>query len=196
MKTCAAHPEQKQINQRIQRLEQSAFQPCRATLYRYVNPLFHKRPDILNGKGGLVASGRWNLKGRFPVSYTSLSPETALAESLAHARYFSLPLHQALPKVLIALQIDLNITLDLRVGKLRQRLRLSEKTATTTDWIYENQNGKTAITQAWGNAIYQVGAEALIAPSSADSSGVNVMIFPDNLHSSSDLKLLSPVKWQ
>lgn len=190
-----AHPEQQRLNRRIHRLDAEWFQPFTGTVYRFVNPLFSKTDDVINGKGGLVADGRWNRSGCFPVTYTSMSPTTALAEMLSHVRYFALPTHKALPKVLVALHVQVRKSLDLRGGALRQRLSLSLNTVLTTDWIRENQSGFPAITQAWGTAFCQAGVEALVVSSAADPSGANVVIFPENLLSSSRYELLNPVNW-
>lgn len=124
-----------------------------------------------------------------------MDAETALLESLAHTNYFQLPVHTALPKVVLALDLRVSKSMDLRNGSLRQALALSLNTIQTTDWIAENQEGRTAITQAWGVALCQAGVEALITPSAAKSDGANVIIFPENLLASSKFELLTPVKW-
>jgi RES domain-containing protein len=66
--------------------------PFNALLFRFIDPQFSAAEDIISGEGSHWASGRWNLKGAMRVAYTATEPETALAECLAHARYYNLPL--------------------------------------------------------------------------------------------------------
>ena len=94
----------------------------RATVFRFTDPKHSKGADVVSGIGGLRASGRWNLEGAFRLSYTSTTPETALAETLAHARYYLLPGDEFLPKLLVSLNADLKNTLDLTNGSIRTRL--------------------------------------------------------------------------
>ena len=104
-------------------------------------------------------SGRWNTKGATRLSYTALTPDTALAEAFAHVNYYSLPPNKALPRVLVALKFKGVRILDLRDGKVRKSLVLSKHTIHRLDWRAENQNGREAITQAWGQAFANAGIE-------------------------------------
>ncbi len=65
--------------------------PLTATVYRFINPRFSNSSEIASGKESRTMSGRWHCKGEICISYTSLEPETALAETLAHVRYYNLP---------------------------------------------------------------------------------------------------------
>jgi RES domain-containing protein len=127
------------LDRRLRTLEDIGFQTFKGFLYRYIHPRYSSTNHIVSGDGGLHASGRWNLKGVFRVSYTSASPETALAEALAHVRYYRLPMFIALPRVLVALRADLNRVLNLTHGHVRQRLKLSERTIRSLDWRKANQ---------------------------------------------------------
>lgn len=164
-------------------------------LFRFINPTYSKRAHIVDGAGALHAAGRWNSFGAMRLSYTATSPPTALAEALAQANYYNLPLSRALPRVLVALQLDARRVLDLRLGKVRRTLRLSAATMQKTDWRAENQHGREALTQAWGRAFAAAGFEAVIVPSAADASGANVLVFPDNLRSGSRFEVDSEVIW-
>lgn len=164
-------------------------------LYRFINPKYSKAADIINGAGALHAAGRWNLAGAAPLSYTAQSPVTALAEALAHTRYFNLPTSKALPRVLVALRLKASRVLDLRDGQVRKALRLSESTIRRSDWRAENRKGKEAVTQAWGNALAHGGFEAAIVPSAADAHGSNVLIFPTNLQAGSKFTVVTAIKW-
>jgi RES domain-containing protein len=97
----------------------------------------------------LYAGGRWNLRG-LRVAYTATEPETALAEALAHARYYNLPLSTALPRVLVSLVLNAESVLDLRNGQLRRGLHIDLDEIIETDWRRENRRSREAVTQAWG----------------------------------------------
>ena len=53
----------------------------RGTVYRFASIDYASKEDLVTGKGAMYHAGRWNPKGRFPAFYTSLTPETALAET-------------------------------------------------------------------------------------------------------------------
>jgi RES domain-containing protein len=125
------------------------------------------------------------LQGEFRIGYTATEPETALAEALASARYYNLPLKTALPRVLVSLRLKAARVLDLHGAGCRRELGLPVEAMTTTDWRRENQNGHEAVTQAWGAAFAAAGFEAAIVPSAASPDGSNVLIFPQNLQASS-----------
>jgi RES domain-containing protein len=164
-------------------------------LFRFINPRFSKAADIVSGVGALNADGRWNLAGAMTISYTSLAPETAMAEALAHARYYRLPLSKALPRVLVALDLKASRVLDLRKGAVRKALKLSEHAIRHCDWRRDNQTGAEAITQAWGFAFAQAGFEAVIVPSAAQRKGTNVLTYPANLLPGSHFRVKTTVKW-
>lgn len=182
---------------RVSRLEglEDSLSPFKKTLYRFINPAYSKPDDIVNGAGALHASGRWNLKGTFALSYTALQPETALAEALAHVRYFRLPPASALPRVLVSLHLEAVRILDLREGKVRQTIRLSQRTIRSLDWRAENRGGYQAETQAWGEAFAAAGLEAVVVPSAADPAGANVLVFPGNLLPGSSFGTDREVEW-
>lgn len=175
------HPQRDDFLARVLDLPQNWMTPFKAELFRFIDPQFSAGEDIISGNGGLYASGRWNQKGAVRVAYTATEPETALAESLAHARYYNLPLSTALPRVLVSLTLDAKYILDLRDVNLRRVLHISLGEIVATDWRHENRRLREAVTQAWSAAFAVAGVEALIAPSAANDAGTNVIVFPENL---------------
>ena len=81
------------------------------------------------------------------MAYASLTPETALAETLAHHRYYGIPIEDAMPRTFVAIQVKLQSVLDFRDGKVRQRLQVSESRILTIDWRKEVDEGREPITQ-------------------------------------------------
>ena len=85
--------------------------------------------------------------------------------------------------------------LDLREGALRRRLRLSLAAIRATDWRRENRQGREAPTQAWGAVLAAAGFEAVVVPSAAAPTGVNVLVFPANLTAGSAFCVDREVRW-
>ena len=94
------------------------------TVYRSVSPKYATESDLLTGAGSKRQGGRWNPRG-VAVVYNSLTPETAMAETLAHYRYFKIPIEDAMPRTFVAVVMKLKAILDLRQGPVRQRLQVS-----------------------------------------------------------------------
>jgi hypothetical protein len=122
--------------------------------------------------------------------YASLTPEIAMAEALAHSRYFGFPIEAAMPRTFVAIEVTLSALIDFRLGFVRQRLRVSLDRILFVDWRKEVRAGREPITQSIGRAAFEVGVEAMIIPSAADSSGPNLMVFPSNLRPGSSIRVL------
>ena len=165
-------------------------------LFRMVNPKQFRDADILNGVGGYKCSGRWNLKEQFHCTYMSRSPETALEEVLAPSRRKNLSDANSLPRVLVCISVKLNVLLDLTDGNLRKKLRVSRKRMIEERWWSRNFNQQEAITQAVGRAAFAQHYEGMIVPSAADPHGSNVIVYPENLIASSELRVITPVTWK
>ena len=194
MQACS-HPYQNLLSERLRQLVPSVVGSFDGDLFRFVDPRFTKDVDIISGKGALHASGRWHFKGTSRLSYTATTPEAAMAESLAHARYYNLPVSSALPKVLVALRLKANAVLDLTIKEHRKVLGMS-RGVIAADWRLENQMRHQSLSQAWGAVFAQAGLEAVIVPSAASRQGINVLVFPENLRSGSTWRVLDSVKWR
>ncbi len=172
-------------------------QPGTWNLFRFIDPRYSSSAQIVSGEGARHAAGRWNPPGTtLRLGYSAMEPETALAETLAHARYFRLPIASTIPRVLVGLRLRATRVLDLRDGALRRRLHLSLATIVNTDWRADNRRGDEAVTQAWGVAFEAARFEAVIAPSSAfPPRGTNMLVFPGNLLGSSRFTVDQEVRW-
>ena len=164
-------------------------------VYRFVKPEYSTVADQFAGKGARFADGRWLLRGGRLATYTSLLPETALSEALTANRYFGFPDEKSAPLVFVTAAARLCRVMDLRDGAVRQRLRLSEATIIRTDWRADNLAGHESVTQAWGWALGELGAEALLCRSAADPRGDNLIVFPANLSGKSRLTVFNQIEW-
>jgi RES domain-containing protein len=132
---------------------------------------------------------RWNPRGVFRAVYGSLTPETAMGESLAHSRYSGLPPANDLPRVFVAISVRLQRVLDLTPGDARRALRVARERMLTEDWRRARDRGDEALTQAIGRAAFEVGMEGLLVPSAQPEGGVNLVVFPENLQPGSSLSV-------
>ena len=138
-----------------------------------------RRPP--GGRRQQSAGARWNPPRCFPTIYTSIDPHTALDEVLAHFRHYAIPIESAMPRVTVAVRVELARVLDLTDGTTRSALRVSERRMLGEPSREEQAAGREALTQAMGRLAHELGWEALVVPSAARRGGVNLIIFPDNL---------------
>jgi RES domain-containing protein len=160
-----------------------------ATVYRSSTPKYATETDLLTGEGSKRFGGRWNPVG-VAVVYASLTPETAMAETLAHHRYYGLPIEDAMPRTFVAIKAQLMKIVDFRLGVNRQRLKLSLDRMHSIDWRKEIHAGREPVTQQMGRAAFEFGLEGIIVPSAADLAGHNLLVFPGNLSSESTVQVL------
>jgi RES domain-containing protein len=146
-----------------------------------VPPQFAHDGDIISGVGSQISGGRWNAPGSFRAVYLADSPETAMAEVLAHYRYYSIPIEQALPRVFVAVNVDLRSVLDLRDGIVRNVLRTSKARLIGDRWRELNKVNQESLCQVIGRAAYETGLEGLIVPSVANPGGFNLVVLPERL---------------
>ena len=152
----------------------------KGTVYRFASVDYASRDDLITGQGAMNHAGRWNPKGQFPAVYTSLTPETALAETRAHYDYYQFDFADATPTVLTSLHVMLSHVLDLSQGPIRTKLRISLKRMQQEDWRLLNRGSQISLTQALGQKLFEVGFEAIVVPSFAHSGFQNLVIFPGN----------------
>ena len=123
-------------------------------VFRFVDPQFSSVKDQFAGKGSLFADGRWSVHDNTKrVIYTSLEAETAFAEALSAVRYYGFPDSRAAPLVFVTGKIQLSRVIDMRDGKMRQKLKIAKTEICETDWRFENSHGHQSFTQAWGASI-------------------------------------------
>lgn len=158
----------------------------RSTVPKYANTL-----DLLTGEGSRCAGGRWNPVG-IATLYGSMSPEAAMAEALAHIRYYGLPAHSVMPRTFVAVKVELAQVLDLTDGKIRQSLGVSKNHMVRADWRADMQSSRVPVTQSLGQAAFEAGLEGLLVPSAAATGEANLVCFVDNVFPSSCVEVVSP----
>jgi RES domain-containing protein len=139
--------------------------------------------DLATGEGSRKAGGRWNPKGGFRTLYLSLTPETALAEALAHHRSQAIPDVEAMPITLAGFQVNVVRLLDLTAQRVRRSLGVTLKQL-REPWRPAQHAGQEALTQAIGRLARETGFQGLLAPSAVHPKGRNLVLFPDLLSES------------
>jgi RES domain-containing protein len=160
-------------------------------LYRSSSPRYANKDDLLSGAGSKTAGGRWNPPKSFRTVYTSLDPHTAIDEALAHFVHFDLPIAKAMPRVLVALDAQLQQVLNLTDDLIRQALRVPLSRLVTESWRDEQGAGREALTQVLGRIAFETNWEGLLVPSAARKSGRNLIIFPAKLRAGSRLLIVN-----
>lgn len=155
----------------------------RTVVFRCTEPTYATADDLLTGEGSRGHGGRWNPLSSFATVYASFSDTTALAESKANHLYYRLDPVDALPRVLVAVDVRLAKVVDLTDGVARKALGVSASRMRNDDWRALNRRGAESLTQAIGRAAYESGLEALIVP--ACDGGKNLAWFPGNLRGAS-----------
>jgi RES domain-containing protein len=88
-------------------------------VFRCAEPTYATEGDLLTGDGSRKNGGRWNPPSSFATVYTAFSDATALAEAKANHLYYGLDPADALPRVIVAVNVKLAKVLDLTDGIIR-----------------------------------------------------------------------------
>jgi RES domain-containing protein len=152
-------------------------------VFRCTEPTYATEGDLLTGEGSRINGGRWNPPSSFSTVCAAFSDATALSEAKANHLYYGLDPADALPRVIVAVNVKLAEVLDLTDGMIRKTLGVSATKMRDDDWRALNRRGVESLTQAIGRAACQSSLEALIVP--ACDGGKNLVWFPDNLRGAS-----------
>lgn len=155
--------------------------PWGGVVFRSVDPRHASPLEALSGRGSLAIGGRWNAPRSFAAVYTSLDPETAMAEALARVRGEGLPDHIAMPRLFFALHVRLERTIDLADSEHLRALSTSRRELESCDWRRDQEAGREALTQSIGRAAFQAGLDGILVPSAGNPGGLNLVILPGNL---------------
>ncbi len=159
--------------------------------YRVAGPRHTTPKEIVSGMGAYLAGGRWNPVGEMNVVYLSLEPETATKESLEHFRYYGLPISTALPKVIVAVRVKIERSLDLTDPAISAELPIPIRELLAEDWRAMLAKDVEPASQVVGWAAFAAGFQGLRVPSKPDPTGTNLLVFPELLVKGNQLEVLN-----
>ena len=147
------------------------------------------RPEFLvTGEGSLQIGSRWMRAGITPAVYAASTEAIALKESRRAFRHFGIRQPLSSPRVIVEITTDLGNVADLtNIDTLLPWPSLDELLA--KDWEQVNSRGFETLSQAFGRALWKLGFAGLIAPSSRDRRGRNLIWFPSNLAKSDKIHI-------
>lgn len=185
------HPEYPRLERAVRRLVARGL-PAHwsGACYRFASAKWGDLSVFLTGKGTLRFGSRWLAPGIAPAVYASLSPETALRETLAQQTRFGLPAWQAMPLLVRGVSVEVEQVVDLTDGATRAGLRTSAKRLFESDWRAWNSSRRETLAQALGRAVLAARVEGLLVPSAEDPEGTNLVVFPEVLRPGSRLSPL------
>lgn len=155
------------------------------TIYRLVTPLYANSADALSGVGGLHASGRFNFRGAFRISYTGLSLRQAEWEFYNTARNSGFSRADLLPITTLSANATLSKVLDLTRQSIRRQMNVTKAALSKGAWDTPPDD---SLTQAIGRLAHKHGFEAIKAPSQRSDSNLNLL--PDNYLPGSSVNII------
>ena len=168
--------------------------PWQGAAYRVTSLEYPSPKSILLGQGSFLHGGRWNARGSFRAVYGSTEDTVAVAESRATADYLRVPMPFPTPRLLVAIELDLEAVLDLTSEEVRAKLEIGASELAEEDWRQIQETGEESLTQAIGRAVFLERGEGLLVPSARVPGGINVVYLPENLRSSSKVTVLEAEK--
>jgi RES domain-containing protein len=148
--------------------------------FRFTDMTYANLRDLATGEGSRKAGGRWNPKGALAALYLSATPETALAEALAHHRSQLIPDVEASPLTLAGFRVRVQRLLNLTDRHIRRLLGVSAGQL-RQPWRPLQHTGQEALTQAIGRLAHEHGLQGLLVSSAVQRRGRNLVLFPDYL---------------
>jgi len=118
------YPDFDRLRQELDSLRSQA-QPWKGLVYRFVEPAWAGPADLVSGMGAKQAGARWNPPDVCCVVYGALNPEAPLKETMAYCSRFNLPLARNLPRQLAAIQVELDLVLNLTDAAVLRALQVT-----------------------------------------------------------------------
>lgn len=162
----------------------------KATAFRSAGVKYANEDDLISGRGASYNGGRWNPAGVRAI-YASLDPVTAVKEIYQEFLKYGFAVQAIRPRVMAGVKLNVNRLLDLTDVRIRKKLGFTLTELTGEDWHAIQNGGEESWTQAIGRGALLARFEGLLAPSARNRSGRNVVIFPDNLGSTSTVELIA-----
>ncbi|QDT04259.1 RES domain protein [Rubripirellula lacrimiformis] len=158
-------------------------------MVRSVGIKYANENDFFSGAGAARSGGRWNRVG-LPAIYASLDVITATHEAYQNFVAFGFPMTAIQPRVTAGAKVSLGKVLDLTDGEVLGAIGFSLADLAGEDWQAIQSGGEESWTQAIGRGCCIAGFEGIIVPSAQHPGGKNIVIFPEKLANSSEIRVL------
>ena len=168
--------------------------PWQGAVYRVTTLDYPSPKSILLGQGSFLYGGRWNAAGSFRAVYGSTTDVVAVAESRANAEYAGMPFPFRTPRLLVTLELNLEKVIDLTQPGTLRSLGLVVDDFRREDWRKVQAQGGESLSQCFGRAVFESGANALLAPSARVPGGVNIVYLPENRGGVNEARVCEPEK--
>ncbi len=157
--------------------------------YRCVGLEWARPEYLISGEGTRRHGGRWMQPNYCKVVHVASTEAIALKESRRVFNYYGIRKPGNNPRVSVELNVRLKHLIDLtKLASVTDSPSIVEMLK--EDWEKLNASGVETIAQAFGRAIHSLNYEGLIAPSSLDARGRNLIWFPTQLLSDSRIEIV------
>lgn len=185
MRTCQHHPRFPELLANIRREVEGCLVGWEAPVYRAVDLKWGKPESLLSGEGAFLHGSRWMLPHITRVFYAATTEAVAIKESRQNLAHFAIlqPARLARkPRLVVEIQAHLRRVADLSL-LCRQLSWPTIDELLGENWESINARGTETLSQAMGRALWTLGVEALLCPSSRDRRARNLICFRDHVDS-------------
>jgi RES domain-containing protein len=187
-KAILPHPAYKRIFSILKVSPKELVTEWNGPVYRCVELEWARPEYLISGEGTRHKGSRWMQPNYCKAVHAASTETIALKESRRVYDYYGIHKPKNNPRVSVELHAQLSALLDLtRLHKVIDSPTIQEMLS--EDWEKLNARGNETLAQAFGRAIRDLNYEGLIAPSSRDQRGRNLIWFPDDLRASSHIEI-------
>lgn len=187
------HPQFTSLQKLLQEQSNGLIRPWRGLVFRCAGLEFASTKSLISGEGTRKYGSRWMAPGHERAVHLSTTELTAIRESKGHFSRYGLDATKPEPRILVSLE--------LRVGKMLNLFRFEEfcdgftlREMLNEDWETLNDRGAESLSQSLGRAAFGLGFEAILMPSARLKKGRNVVVFPENLLTTSHFAIVGEDK--
>lgn len=187
------HPAYKRLLSCLKKARKELETDWQGPVYRCVELEWARPEYLISGEGTRHKGSRW-MQPHYCKAVHAASTETiALKESRRVYDYYGILKPRNNPRVSVELIVQLSHLIDLtKLHRVIDSPTIQEMLS--EDWEKLNARGNETIAQALGRAIRDLNFEGLIAPSSRDQRGRNLIWFPDNIRADSRIEIVGKEK--
>lgn len=187
------HPAYKRLLSYLKKARKELETDWQGPVYRCVELEWARPEYLISGEGTRHKGSRWMQPNYCKAVHAASTETIALKESRRVYDYYGILKPRYNPRVSVELIAQLSHLIDLTklhcvIDSPTIQEMLSE------DWEKLNARGNETIAQALGRAVRDLNFEGLIAPSSRDQRGRNLIWFPDDIRADSRIEIVGKEK--